>query len=76
MSDPKDTRATLAKMLALTQDEELDCTGFAQHLAALVEDKVEPELRVLLDHHREICPECEEEREALARALAPDEQGD
>ena len=72
MSNAKGTRAALAKMLALTQNEEIDCEAFAQHLAALVEDKVEPELRALLDHHREICPECEEEREALALALAPD----
>ncbi len=73
MSDPRVTRAALAKMLQLTRDEEIDCAAFAQHLAALVEQKVEPELRALLDHHRVICPECEEEREALERALAPDE---
>jgi hypothetical protein len=71
MSDPKQTRATLARLLELTRSEELDCDGFADHVAALVEGNVEPKLEALLDHHREICPECDEEREALARALAP-----
>ena len=30
---------------------------------------------LLLDHHRELCPECDEERDALARALAPSASG-
>jgi len=78
MNDPKATpdstgspaRASLARMLELTRGEEMDCEGFADHLAALVEGNVEPELKALMDHHRLICPECDEEREALERALA------
>ena len=73
MSDPKPpaniARASLARMLELTRSDELDCEEFARHLAALVEGKVEPELKALMDHHRVICPECEEERQALALAL-------
>ncbi|MBV1858665.1 MAG: hypothetical protein KUG77_09665 [Nannocystaceae bacterium] len=76
MNDPKatsgSTRASLARMLELTRGNEIDCEGFAQHLAALVEGNVEPELKALMDHHRVICPECDEEREALERALASD----
>lgn len=64
-------RASLARMLELTRGEEIDCEGFAEHLAALVEGNVEPELEALMDHHRRICPECEEERQALERALSP-----
>lgn len=66
MSDPK---ATLALLLDLTRSEEIDCDAFAKHLAALVEGKVEPELETLLHHHRKLCPECDEEYDALARAL-------
>lgn len=66
------TRVSLARMLELTRGEEIDCEGFAQHLAALVEGNLEPEIKALMDHHRVICPECEEEREALERALSGD----
>ncbi len=69
MSDPKKTRTMLARLLELTRTEEIDCDGFSDHVAALVEGNVEPELAALLDHHRQICPECEEERAALERAL-------
>ena len=69
MSNPKTTRASLARLLELTRTDEIDCDGFSEHLAALIEGNVEPELETLLDHHRELCPECDEEREALARAL-------
>ncbi len=78
MNDPKTTagttgdsaRASLARMLELTRGEEIDCEGFAEHLVKLVEGNIEPELKELMDHHRRICPECDEEREALERALA------
>lgn len=69
MSDPKATRTALARLLELTRTDEIDCDGFSEHLAALIEGNVEPELEKLLDHHRVLCPECDEEREALARAL-------
>ncbi|MEM6295851.1 MAG: hypothetical protein AAGA54_31555 [Myxococcota bacterium] len=69
MSATQTTRATLARLLELTRTEEIDCDRFSEHVAALVEGNVEPELKALLDHHRKICPECEEERLAIARAL-------
>ncbi|MGH1345994.1 MAG: hypothetical protein ACRBN8_30800 [Nannocystales bacterium] len=78
MTDPKaapapgdhPARASIARMLELTRGEEIDCEGFAEHLARLVEGNIEPELRALMEHHEQICPECEEERKALQRALA------
>lgn len=74
MSNPKTIRASLARLLALTRTDEIDCDGFSEHLAALIEGNVEPELETLLEHHRELCPECDEEREALARALGEDSE--
>jgi hypothetical protein len=69
MTDPEQARRVLGSLLELTRDEEIDCDRFTQHLAALHEGQLEPELRALMEHHRRICPECEEERAILARAL-------
>lgn len=71
-----ETKVTLANMLKLTRDEEIDCDAFAQHVAALAEGAVEPQLRALLEHHQAICPECAEELDALARALASSASGE
>ena len=76
MTDPKTTRASLARLIALTRTEEIDCDGFSEHLAALIEGNVEPELETLLEHHRSLCPECDEERDALARALGDLSKGE
>ena len=67
MTDP---REALLRMLAITREDELDCDGFLDHLAELVEKQpMDPQLRALLDHHREICPECDEQCALLAKAL-------
>ena len=58
-----DIRDVMARHSGLPLD------AFAEHLAALVEGKVEPKLEALLHHHRKLCPECDEEYAALARAL-------
>ncbi len=68
-----DARRAVAQLLQLTEQEELDCDGFTQNLAAWLEGKAPPSLHTLMDHHRRICPECEEERAILARALAQEE---
>lgn len=73
MSDAEETQRVLADLLALTRAEELDCDGFHRSLPAFVEGTVTPRVRELMEHHRRICPECEEEREVLARALGLDE---
>ena len=64
-------RGMLNTVLGLTRDEELDCDAFLELLPAYVEGGVRDEqLRALIDHHRAICPECEQERLLLARARA------
>ena len=66
-SDPRDA---LARMLELTRVEELDCDAFLEHIAAFVEGGIaSPSLVALMEHHRAICPECEEELALLKRAL-------
>jgi len=61
----------LVSSLVLTRDEELDCDAFLDHLAELVDGSLATaELRILMEHHRKICGECEEARQVLARAIA------
>ena len=67
MSDAKDT---LFRMLGLTREQELDCDAFCDHLAAYVDGAITDDaLKALMAHHEEICPECEEQRVILARAI-------
>ncbi|MEM9457794.1 MAG: hypothetical protein AAGF11_26685 [Myxococcota bacterium] len=74
MIQPKGARDVVGTLLDLTRDEELDCDQFHEHLAALVDGSgsLDPRLVELMEHHRRICPECEEERAILARALGCD----
>lgn len=78
MTQRKSAHRVLSTLLDLTRDEEIDCDRFHQHLAALVEDPqgLEPQLAALMEHHRKICPECEEERAILARALGLGNHGE
>lgn len=70
MSQPDDARRAVGQLLLGTREEELDCDDYLGHLAQYVEGSMDDErLRALMEHHREICPECEEERAILARAL-------
>ena len=68
----KDELTLLGTLLQLTRGEELDCDQFHQHLAAMVEGQLSPSLQALMEHHRQLCPECEEERAILVRALGLD----
>ncbi len=67
MTDPRDR---LAAKLAATRPEEVDCGTFIQQIAAYVDGRPLGEAEALFEHHRRICPECEQELEALRRALA------
>ena len=63
-------RKILVHGLRMTRERELDCDGFHEQLAAYVEGGVDDqELLALIEHHREFCPECEEEHQLLRRAL-------
>lgn len=69
MDDPTQT---LAELLRLTRERELDCDEFVQKLAAYVDGGLNDEVRALMDQHREICPECEEQLQLLRAALGED----
>ena len=70
MSDaPNPTQARLAELLRLTRDEEMDCDAYAAALAHYVDGPCDEKTRALIDHHREICPECDETLDTLLRAL-------
>ena len=69
MSESNKAQETIGTLLRLTREEELDCDEFSRHLAAFVEGGTPPRLVALMEHHKKICPECEEERLALLRAL-------
>ncbi len=74
MTEPDKAMQMLGKLLDCTRDEELDCDDFSENLAAFVEGNTQPEIRALMVHHEKICPECEQERQVLMRALGLDEQ--
>ena len=69
MNDRKRLLKGLGKLLQKTRDDEVDCDQYTRHLAAWIDGGIKPELAELLEHHRSICPECDEERAALVKAL-------
>lgn len=72
-----DALGKLGSLLAQTRDREMDCDEFLDQVAAYVDGGLEgSELRELMAHHMVICPECEEEIEALQRALGLEPSGD
>lgn len=64
-----DARQALTRLLAATQPDEMDCDTFEALLAEQVEGGLEGRLAELFEHHRRVCPECEEERRMLIEAL-------
>lgn len=57
-------------LLGLTQEDEIDCDAFAARVASYVDGQVDdPKVVALLEHHRKICPECDEAVLALASAI-------
>ena len=70
MSDQHPTHATLQAWLSLTREEELDCDRFNALLATWIDGSVaDPRLLELLEHHRRLCAECDEEATLLEIAL-------
>jgi len=56
--------------LARTEAQEMDCDEFRSLLPELVEGSItDPKVRTLIEHHRAICAECEEERAMLEKVL-------
>lgn len=68
MSASKTTRV-LASLLRQTQADEMDCDQFLEWMAAKVDNLLPEEWEPLFAHHRAICPECEEELQALVQAI-------
>lgn len=53
---------TLEAWLALTRADELDCDRFAELIAPWLDGAItEPRLLELVEHHRRLCSECDEE---------------
>jgi hypothetical protein len=51
-------------------DFELDCDRFLELMAPWLDGRVEsPELLALIEHHRQLCSECDEQVIILERAL-------
>ena len=70
MTSAEKPRRVLARILRKTRARELDCDAFRDQLAAYIEGGLDDaELLALMEHHREFCPECEEEHQLLRRAL-------
>ncbi len=69
-ADVAQAERALRSSLALTQDREIDCDEFLERLAELIDGRLmDKDIAALMEHHRKICPECEEERQILERAL-------
>ena len=62
-------RKFLQSGLELTRAKEMDCDEFVETLAAYLDDGLEQAKRTLIEHHREICPECEEQLQLLLTGL-------
>ena len=70
MTDKPRAHEVLARLLASTREEELDCDRFLELLPPWLDERIDDDaLRELLEHHRQQCPECAEEASILERAL-------
>ncbi len=70
MSLTKEQKAALHKKLELVREREMDCDEFSEHLAQYVEaGPMSEDVRALMRHHMEVCPECAEELATLKKAL-------
>jgi len=63
----------LLQLIRLTKDEEIDCGGCLDKIAAFADrelaGKSVPKSLEAISDHLAICPECREEYEALQKAL-------
>jgi hypothetical protein len=72
MSDKPKAAEVLRSLLAGTREDEVDCDRFLEHLAPLLDGRIDdPELREKLAHHVRQCAECSEELEIVKRSLLP-----
>ncbi len=69
MVDRDKAQASLRHVLALTQELELDCEAFTEHLAAYVDGRLPGTLCEQVQHHAKLCEECGEELQILLKAL-------
>ena len=70
MSDNPKHYDTLRAWLDITFEQELDCDRFAELLAPWLDQRIDdPKLLELLDHHRRLCAECDEEASLVEAAL-------
>ncbi len=75
MEPTREQLAALARELASTAPEEIDCDAVLERVAAYLEAKdsdvaLPPELE-MVGQHLAVCPACLEEFQALIRASAP-----
>jgi hypothetical protein len=70
MSDKPQNYQELLAWLSVTRDEELDCDRFSQLVAPWLDQRI-TDVRILelLEHHRRLCSECDEEVTLVERAL-------
>ena len=72
MQPSREQLALLARLVAETAPEEINCEEVLDRIAAFLEshrgEPLPPELATI-HQHLEICPECREEFEALLRAV-------
>ncbi len=76
MEPTRDQLAALARQLASTAPEEIDCEAVLDLVATYLEATrsdvgLPPELDAVRQH-LEVCPSCLEEFQALTRAVAPE----
>ncbi len=76
MEPTQEQLAALARQLAATAPEEIDCQAVLDRVAAFLEARrsdleLPPELDAVRQH-LEICPPCLEEFQALVRAVEPE----
>jgi hypothetical protein len=70
MSDRPRIDETLQGWLSVTRADEIDCDRFAELLAPWLDGRVEdPQVIQLLEHHRRLCVECNEEATLLEVAI-------
>ena len=75
MEPTREQLAALARQLASTAPQEIDCEAVLDCVAAYLEatrsDAALPPELEMVGQHLEVCPSCFEEFQALVRAVAP-----
>jgi len=73
MTTVRERLQSLVEAVLRTEPEEIDCEGFLERAAELLESLSEegevPSELARVSQHLSVCPECREEFEALMRAV-------